>query len=192
MRAMLMEHDFQLCRGRWLLLSGILCCVVASFLVNSAFGETARTAEPGLSKQDVRRLEQIALKMFDVVAEKDVPGLLKFISPDGISWGADGTKSYAEVEKDLRSGEGPLYCRIFGCSKSSLKSARTYFKVVKHSQVKVEVWYFKEASVGDVKFAKVFYHWPDNSKQFNDEFYPLGFMWEQKTGWKCTTLFEDY
>ena len=188
---MLMVHNFQTCRIRWSLLSGILFCVIATFGAHSAFGETAKRAESGLSNQDVHQLEQIALKIFDAVVQRDMPGLLKFIDSGGIRWGADGEKSYTDVEKDLRSGQGPLYCRIFGCPKSSVKSVRAYFRVVKRSQVKVEVWYFKEASASGAKSANAFYHWQGKPKRFDEEFDPLEFKWDQEAGWKCEGLFED-
>lgn len=186
-----MKRGFQIFRIKRFLLRGVIACLVATVLISTSFAKTAGVQEPGLSQEDVRQIEQAAKKMFDAIVGNNVPELLRFIDPDGIRWGADGVKSYVEAENDLSSGKGQLYCRIFGCPKSSVKSVRAYFRSVKPSRVKTEVWYFKEASVGDMKSAKVFYHWPGKPREFDDQFSPLEFRWEQKTGWKCESLFED-
>jgi hypothetical protein len=147
-------------------------------------------SQDSLNDKQVRELKQVALKLFDAIVAKDVPAILRQIDPEGINWGGDGSRTYAEVEQDLRSRNGPLFCVLFGCPGSPEIPARTYLVKAKRSKLKIYVHYHPEFSDSQVKYASVTYDWPGKPQEFVRAYSLPEFRWYQESGWKCARVFE--
>lgn len=174
------------------ILAGAICGILISVVPDVSLAGAERQRKPSLAQNEVRELDRIGLKAFDAVVAKDISGLLKLIDPNGIRWGADGVKSYAEIEEDLRSGKGPLFCRLFGCVNSTMTPVRAYFLQVKRSHLKITVRQtFEEFASLGMKYVRVSYSWPGVPQSFIDSYDSLEFRWEESRGWLCESLFED-
>lgn len=140
-------------------------------------------------EEDLEELKRIAMRVYDAILAKDVSVILDLIDwGNGIGWGADGSKTYKEVEEDLRSSEGDLYCWLFGCSDFEEKSIRDHLVDVNRDELQLEVrvrdWPFEG-------YAEVIYNWPGKPPDLWVVDLPNPqFRW-QSDGWKFSTVFTE-
>lgn len=152
----------------------------------------AEEAEAEENEERIKELESIALQVFDGIVARDVLVVLELIDRTrGIGWGADGSRSYVDIEQDLTSGSGELYCSLFGCA-GYPKSVRDYFVDVNLQELSIQVRLNETpADYESIVFADVIYEWPGKPRDLWVVDLPNpSFGWRDE-GWKFETVFTE-
>lgn len=170
-------------------LGRLLSVVILSLSVGEMVACAKGNSTSDLNEEEVRDLQKIAFEVFDAIVAKDVHTILKYVDRKaGISWGPDGSKTYKEVEEDLISGQGKLFCILFGCPGSERKPIRAYFLEVQRSAVRIEARYLATSS-RDITFAEVIYTWPNKPPLDRFDFPNPEFRREPSGSWAFESIF---
>jgi hypothetical protein len=150
-----------------------------------------RFSPNSLVKKRINDLQNIGLQIYDAIIARDVSTILKFIDrKEGIRWGPDSSKSYEEVEKDLRSRKGQLYCLLFGCAGRTRKSVREFFSEVKRPDLRVEVRVLRHEGPDDL-YVEVIYDWPGKPPDLWVTDLPNPELKWLHGGWKFESVFME-
>ncbi|MFQ5801956.1 MAG: hypothetical protein ACE5JQ_03550 [Candidatus Methylomirabilales bacterium] len=144
---------------------------------------------PTIDEEKISELEDIALRVYNAIIARDISVILGLIDrKGGIAWGPDGSKTYGEVEEDLRSHKGPLYCLLFGCPGYKEKAVRDFFAEVKRDQLHIEVRVLDHYGP---EYADVIYHWPGKPPDLWVSDLPNPLFRLESHGWKFEKVFME-
>lgn len=150
-----------------------------------------KSALKSLGTNQIRELEKIAIEIYDAILARNTSTILKFIDrKGGIRWGPDGSKTYREVEKDLRSGKGELYCLLFGCPSSRRKAVREFFSEVKRTDLRIEIRPVESDASND-QYVEVIYNWSGKAPDLSVADLPNPIFVLRGGGWKFESVFME-
>ena len=137
--------------------------ILGLFLILAIFFLVARPSRAfgGPTFESCDGGQTVVQRIFDGIRKGDINLILTTLdSRGGIAWGGDGVRAFNEVEKDLKSKTGPLYCRLFGCRGDHEASVKLRLNKIDEKQLVVSCNVYMRSEDKNTEWVQVILSWP--------------------------------